>query len=299
MKSQITINQETCTFCGLCAEVCPNQIMKMNGKREVLLRKDRLQLCIQCGQCMAICPFAAIDVAGLSYDEDFFALPKGRVTEMPFLDMIKTRRSIRTFKEKPVPRELLEKIVEAIAFAPPSFTPLKTEIVVVEDTAVIRQSLPEMIKVYDGLLKAMSNPIGRFIVRRKNGTEKMNVLKNHVVPMMKSRLPELKQGVEDTITRNAQAMILFHAHRDAEKHETDITIAMTYGMLAAHGLGLGGTLIDLIPPTIQNSDVLRQLFKIPESNIPVAALILGYPKYRYRRGIKRNLRRVTWISADS
>jgi nitroreductase len=248
---------------------------------------------------MAICSSAAICVGGLSYDEDFFALPKGAVTEMPFHDLVKTRRSIRTFKEKPVPRALLEKIVEAISFAPPSFTPLKTEVVVVEDTAVIRQALPEMIKVYDSLLKAMSNPIGRFIIRRKNGVEKMNLLENHVVPMMKSRLPELKQGVEDTITRNAQAMILFHAHRDADKYETDINIAMTFGMLAAHALGLGGTLIDLIPPTIQNNDALRQLFKIPDDNIPVAALILGYPKYRYRRGIKRNLKRVTWITADS
>ena len=299
MKEQITINQETCTLCGLCAEVCPNQIMKVNKADGVWLREDRLHLCIECGQCMAICRSGAIDVAGLSYDEDFFALPKGPVTEMPFFDMVKTRRSVRTFKEKPVPRELLEKIVEAIASAPPSFPPLKTEVVVVQDTAVIRQALPEMIKVYDGLLNAMNNPIARFIIRRKNGAEKQKLLESHVLPMMKSRLPELKQGTEDTITRNAQAMILFHAHRDAKKYETDINIAMTYGMLAAHAVGLGGTLIDLIPPTIQSSETLRQLFKIPADNIPVAALILGYPKYRYRRGIKRNLRRVTWIAADS
>lgn len=299
MKDQLTIIQDDCTLCGLCEEVCPIRIMKMNEEADISLRQDRLHLCIKCGQCMAICPFQAIRVAGLSYDEDFFSLPAGPAAELPFHEMIKTRRAVRAFKDKPVPRELLEKIVEAISFAPPSFTPLKTELVVVADTAVIRQALPEMIKVYDGLLKAMSNPIGRFIVHRKNGAEKFNVLENHVVPLMKSRLPELKQGVEDTITRYAPAMIIFHAHKDAENHETDLIIATTYGLLAAHALGLGGTPIDLIPPAIQNSPTLRKLFSIPEDNNPVAALILGYPKYRYQRGIKRTLKRVTWVSAGS
>jgi nitroreductase len=152
-----------------------------------------------------------------------------------------------------------------------------------------------MIKVYDGLVKAMSHPIGRFIVRRKNGRENFKVLEHHVVPLMKSRLPELKQGVEDTITRYAPAMIIFHAHRDAENYKTDINIALTYGFLAAHALGLGGSPIDLIPPTIQNSPELRKLFSIPDNNVPVAAMILGYPKYRYQRGIKRDLKSVTWV----
>jgi nitroreductase len=112
---------------------------------------------------------------------------------------------------------------------------------------------------------------------------------------MESRLPELKQGAEDTITRYAPAMIIFHAHRDAENYETDINIALTYGFLAAHALGLGGTAIDLIPPAIQNSPELRKLFSIPDNNVPVAAMILGYPKYRYQRGIKRELKSVTWV----
>jgi ferredoxin len=294
-KKQVNINWETCNLCGLCEEICPIRVMKKDNEVAISLRMDRLPLCIKCGQCMAVCPFQSIIVDGLSYEIDFFTLPAGYAADMPFQDMIKTRRAIRAFKEQPVPKELLEKVVEAISFAPPSFTPLKTEIVVVQDTAVIRRALPEMIKVYDGLVKAMSHPIGRFIVRRKNGREKFKVLEHHVVPLMKSRLPELKQGVEDTITRYAPAMIIFHAHRDAENYKTDINIALTYGFLAAHALGLGGSPIDLIPPTIQNSPELRKLFSIPDNNVPVAAMILGYPKYRYQRGIKRDLKSVTWV----
>ncbi len=295
MQEQISINRETCNACGLCEDICPNLIMKNDGDGGIYLRSDRLPHCLKCGQCMAICPSQSIVVDGLEYSRDFFTLPAGPVTEMPFLEMIKTRRAIRVFKEQPVPRELLEKVVQAITFAPPRFTPLKTEVVVVQDASVIRQALPEMVKVYDGLIKAMGTPVARFFIRRKVGEAMFKTLVRHVVPLMKSRLPELKQGTEDTITRHAPAMIIFHAHRDAEKYEGDILIALTYGFLAAHALGLGGTAIDLIPPAIQNSSHLRRLFSIPDGNVVVASMILGFPKYRYQRGIKRNLMSVTWV----
>ncbi|MBW2673208.1 MAG: nitroreductase family protein [Deltaproteobacteria bacterium] len=295
MEQPINIDRETCTVCGLCEEICPVRLMTKDSEAGISFRPDRVPLCIKCGQCMAICPSQSIAVEGLDYERDFFELPPGSASGMPFLEMIQTRRAIRVFKDKPVPRELLEKVVEAITFAPPGFTPLKTEIVVVQDTAVIRQALPEMIKVYDTLLKVMGNPIGRFLVRRKVGAAKFNTLERHVVPLMKSRLPELKQGTEDTITRYAPAMILFHAHRDAENAEGDSRVAVTYGFLAAHALGLGGSAIDLIPPAIENSPVLRELFSIPDSNVVFASMILGYPRYRYQRGIKQKLKGVSWI----
>ena len=152
-----------------------------------------------------------------------------------------------------------------------------------------------MIRVYDELLEAMNNPLARFFIRQKVGPAKYKTLKNHVVPLMKSRLPELKLGKEDTITRNAPAMILFHADRNAENHETDIHIALTYGFLAAHALGLGGSAMDLIPPAVQNNQELKRMLSIPVGNHVVASMILGYPKYRYQRGIKRELKSVLWI----
>jgi nitroreductase/NAD-dependent dihydropyrimidine dehydrogenase PreA subunit len=295
MEKRIEINREICSTCGLCAEICPHQIMKKAGEEGIVFRQDRLFLCMTCGQCMAICPSQAIVVEGLDYERDFFPLPTGAVEEMTFLDMIKTRRAIRAFKDKPVPRELLEKVVEAITFAPPGFTPVNTEIIVVQNTAVIRRALPDMIKLYDDLVRAVSNPVARLFVRRKAGREKFRALTHHVVPMMKARVPELKQGTEDTITRHAPAMIIFHAQRDAENYEEDVHIALTYGFLAAHALGLGGSAMTLVTAAIEKSPALRKLFSIPDGNVVAGSMILGYPKYRYQRSIRRNLKSVAWI----
>jgi nitroreductase len=224
---------------------------------------------------MAVCSTRSITVEGLSYETDFFELPQNGSNdyEKSYYDMIRTRRAIRNFKDKPVPRELLEKIVEAISFAPPGFPPLKIKIVVVQNKALIRNALPNMIQLYD----------------------KFKMLQGHLIPLLISRLPALKNGTEDTITRNAPAMILFLADKNEEDISQDISIAATYGMLATHSLGLGGSIMDLIPPAINKDDELRKLFCIPDNHEIVTSLIIGYPKYKYQRGIKRNLKSVKWI----
>ncbi len=135
----------------------------------------------------------------------------------------------------------------------------------------------------------------RLFIRQRVGKETFKTIRNHIVPLLKSRLPELKMGVEDTVTRYAPAMIIFHANRDQENYEADIYIALSYGFLAAHALGLGGSAMDIIPPAIERSRQLRNMFLIPEKNRVLASMIVGYPKYNYKRGIKRNLRSVKWI----
>jgi len=295
MENPVSIDQRTCRACGLCGEVCPNKILSKNALGKITFRQDRLSFCMKCGQCMAICPTKSIGIEGLSYSKDFFEIPEKFPIEAPFFNMIASRRAIRNFKDQPVPKELLEKVVQAITFAPPGFTPIKTEIVVIQDKKIIRKALPYMIKVYDDLVKAMGNPVGRFFIRRKVGKEKFNTIKNHVVPLMKNRLPELKRGEEDTLTRNAPAMIVFHARKTAENYEADAYVAMTYGFLAAHALELGGSAMDIIPPAIQHSPELRKMFSIPDGNQVVASMILGYPKHHYQRGIRRGLKSMTWI----
>jgi len=295
MENPSGIDQQTCKACGLCSEVCPNKILSKNPLGKITFRQDRLSFCMKCGQCMAICPTKSIRIEGLSYSGDFFEIPEGTAVEAPFFNMIASRRAIRNFRDQPVPKDLLEKVVQAITFAPPGFTPIKTEIVVVQDTEIIRKALPYMIKLYDDLVRAMGNPIGRLFIRREVGKEKFNTIKNHLIPLLKSRLPELKRGEEDTLTRYAPAMIVFHASKTAENYETDAYVALTYGFLAAHALGLGGSAMDIIPPAIQHSPELRKMFSIPDGNRVVASMILGYPKHPYQRGIRRALKSVTWI----
>jgi len=234
MKKEIKIDNALCKKCKICLEVCPNVILKTENTF-TSVNSERIELCFLCGQCMAACSEKAIHVLGLDYNKDFLDLPE---SVNSFNDLIQSRRSIRAFKKIPVPKEILEQIVNAISFAPPSFPPLKTEIVVVQNKELIEQSLPHMINWYDNLIKRLKNPVVRYIIRRKAGSERFQTIQNHLVPLFNIKLPSIINRTEDAITRNAQAMILFHADRHSDNYRADIYIALGYALLKATHLEL-------------------------------------------------------------
>lgn len=290
MQTTHTVDLSTCKKCRICAAICPAAIIQANDAARFL--PERENLCIRCGQCMAACPTCSISVEGLSYAIDFFELPKGDDSrQSAFSGLISTRRSVRNFKEAPVPRQLLEKIVDAISFAPPGYTPLKVELTIINNRDLIRRAVPIMAEMYDRLIKLADNPETSAMFKTMVGEEAFEVLSGHVLPLMRMRMPGLKSGAEDTIARGAPALILFHAARQNE----DIFIALAYGLLAAHSLGLGASAIGLIPPVVERNPELRKMFHIPADNKVLASMIIGYPRYKYSRGIKRTPAGVTWV----
>jgi nitroreductase len=275
--------------------ICPERIIYQIEKKKYSFNQDKLHLCIKCGHCMAICPTKAVQVEGLSYEKDFFELPKVVWDTEAFNNFIAGRRSVRVYKDKPVPLESLEKIVDMITFAPMGFTPHKIEVTIVKNRISIEKALPLMVKFYEDMQKWMKNPAMKVIIRANAGLEGYKAIKNHVIPIMEKNLSLMNGTKEDIITRGAPAMILFHADRAAEVHTEDIFIALTYGLLSAHSVGLGAAAIDLIVAAVNRNKELRKMFKIPEKNEVKAAMILGYPKYHFRRGIKRELAKINWI----
>jgi nitroreductase/NAD-dependent dihydropyrimidine dehydrogenase PreA subunit len=293
------VDLETCERCGLCVAVCPahipHQVPGAADQGVVELRAARLHTCLKCGHCMAICPIRSIHVDGLSYDEDLFDLPLRDVDSEAFWHLLASRRSIRVFRDTPLPRHLLQKIVGAISMAPMGFPPHKVEVTVVQHRDTIERALPRIVQTYEALTQWMARPFVRFMIRRRAGQEAFDTLKDHVLPSLTHRLPDMRAGQGDTITRGAPAMLLFHAHRDAQGRTADAWIALTHGLLAAHALGLGATATSLVPPTVDRSSELRALFEIPSEDQVLAAMGLGYPRHRFRRGIRRELARVRWL----
>ena len=288
-----SINQETCKKCKLCIEVCPCNIIDFSQDKEVFFIAEKEHICLKCGQCMADCSTEAIQIDGLSYKEDFFEKPENNINYPEFVDFLANRRSIRNFKDKPVEKEKIQQIIDSIAFSPNGSHPSKVEFTVVNNRKIIESALPKIADFLDDIVKWLGSPFMRFMIKRKKGIETFNTLKNHLVPIAKAGNYKLKYG--DRITRNAPAIIIFHANKGAEEHTNNSMIYATYAMLAAHSLGLGATIIGLVPAAINKLPEVREIFKIPKENEAIISLIIGYPKYKYKKSIKRNKNKVKWL----
>jgi len=287
------INQEICTKCKSCIEVCPSNVIGLNSKEEVYFIPERLSICLNCGQCMAVCTTKAVTVNGLSYENDFIDLPKNNINYNEFVNFLANRRSIRNFKDKSVSNETIDQILDSISYAPYGAAPEKMNISVINDRKKIETALPYIENFLDNIIKWVENPIASFMIKRKKGQETFNTIKNHLYPIAKLENYKLKFG--DRITRDAPAILIFHAEKGAEEHTNNSLIYATYTILAAHSLGLGATMIGIVPAAINKVEEVKAIFQIPEENEAVISVIIGYPKYKYRRTIKRKIPKIDWI----
>jgi nitroreductase len=100
----------------------------------------------------------------------------------------------------------------------------------------------------------------------------------------------------DRITRDAPALIILHANKKAEEHTNNSLIYATYVMLAANSLGLGATMIGIVPAAINKVKEVRDIFQIPTEHEAVMSVIIGYPKHKYKQTIKRKVQTINWIN---
>ena len=289
-----SINNLSCVKCELCVLVCPAGILSQTETGEIFYRKDRVEVCIKCGHCMAMCGHKSISIEGLSYDRNFQTIPNSALDPLVFKNFLLTRRSVRVFQEKPVHREVLEKIVEMIATVPFGVHPDNVQITVISDKSIIEKAVLLMSNTYRWMHKIFRKPVLGWLILRTMPKEVSNTLTNFILPHIDKGFYIHPEKIDD-IARNAPAMILFHAPKGAEEHTVDAHICLTYALLTAHSLGLGATAIGLIGPAINQSKPLRRLFQIPDGNEVVEAMILGYPNYRFKHAIIRPKRNVTYL----
>lgn len=114
MEVTVTIDAGKCIGCESCAGDCPVNAIVMEGAVAAVKRA-----CLECGHCVAVCPTAAVsishyDMEGVEeYDAATFTISPAN-----FLHAVKFRRSIRSYEERPIKKETLDRILEAGRYTP-------------------------------------------------------------------------------------------------------------------------------------------------------------------------------------
>jgi 5,6-dimethylbenzimidazole synthase len=195
-----------------------------------------------------------------------------------FLKLVKTRRSIRSFKADPIQDEYVERIVEAARWAPSGANSQPWEFIVVKDKQLKDRIVEivnehgeysrkvELTRAADLRFPAMSGPV------REPG------FKNAPVFIILCGDPRTKE-----------AYPLFTLLTRGDSHFTSgLASAFLYMTLAATTLGLGSQWVSATGNPFVKC-LLRQLLDIPEKLEIYDMLVLGYPAYEPKPRFVREL----------
>ena len=292
----VTIDHAKCNGCGKCVSVCKDFEFKIvNGK--AILTKQPLFGCIACGHCMAICPEGAINVTGRCLSpEDLFQLSDSsqKTDYDALMPLLKSRRSIREFKEKPVPRELIDKIIAAAQTAPMGIPPSDVNLLVLDSKEKVRGFSEDFCRL---LHKNRWLVSGWFLVLMQPFYDKktMDLFKKFMRPLFDVYIGSMKKG-EDVVTYDAPVAIYFYGSPYCDP--ADPLIAATYAMVAAESLGLGSCMLGAIHPFLQSGFGVREFrkkYNIRYKSREGLVLIVGYPRVKYTKGVRRSFANVDFM----
>jgi nitroreductase/NAD-dependent dihydropyrimidine dehydrogenase PreA subunit len=291
-RGRPSVDGSLCNGCGKCVSTCLDEVWSLQDGKAVPGQGEFLG-CISCGQCMAVCPSEAIVVEGRGMiSGDRIELPplERRATADQLESLLTARRSIRRFKDKEVPHEIVDRILAMTATAPIGIPPSNIGVLVFHGRDKVRQFATDACKSFKQMSKKM-NPFIMALMRLKMKKVDFEGMRDFIVPLLKYLTEGHEKGL-DYFTYNAPAAFLFHYGPTDDVAE--VHIAATYAMLAAESLGLGSCMLG--SSIAFNFDkTIKQKYSIPAENKVGLALPFGYPADTYHSAIKRRLASVRYV----
>jgi nitroreductase/NAD-dependent dihydropyrimidine dehydrogenase PreA subunit len=270
----LNIDEEKCLRDGVCAEVCPARVIDFADPSHVpIATEDAQSMCIDCAHCVAVCPTGALSHR-LVAPETCPPLRPGLALNPQHVEhLLRSRRSIRAYEERPVERDVLAKLVEIARYAPTGANTQQVKWLIVDSGDEVRRLAGLVIDMMRQFSKEGHPLAARF--------------------PMDSLLESWDSGW-DRICRGAPALIIAYVPKDSWLPSVDPVIALSFLDVAAPALGLGSCWAGYLMVSIYHWPPLWEALELPDEEISLAAMLVGYPKYRYHRLPPRNEPQITW-----
>lgn len=269
--SLFAVDPAKCQRDGVCVDECPRFLVEMEDQDSVPTPIEGAdQLCINCGHCVAVCPRGALSLKTMTPDD----CPSVRADLLPSAEQVdhflRTRRSIRTFEDRVVPREVIARLIDVARYAPSGSNRQPVEWLVVYDSQEVRR-------------------LARLVEEWLRHTTREQPQSS--TPSYASTLARASEKRLDLTCRGAPHVVLAHAPKGLEANGV---IALTYLELAAYSLGVGACWAGFLNGAAQNWPPMQEALGLPRGHVSCGALLVGYPTYRYRRVPLRNEPRIAW-----
>jgi nitroreductase/NAD-dependent dihydropyrimidine dehydrogenase PreA subunit len=311
------IDPEKCTRprgsdCQLCYENCPFRAWEAPVPGEPPHLKAEYE-CFSCYNCMVACPRGAVSITEPYHvDEGFWKTePHVLPARLPLepLDAngspdqwnaieraVYNRRSVRNFRDKPVPEHLIRRVLEAGRFAPSAGNCQPWRFIVVTNKALIQEM--------DEAIWAGINMV--FQMYKNEDLVKQLAAGYEMAPQQPGTWdPRLAIGGMGSISRKngpallaAPAVILILGdERAIAGPEINAGICGQNMNLVCNSLGIKScwvgfaSVVNQVPP-IKEKLGIEYPWRI------ITSLVLGYPRFKQEGVVPREYRPVTWFRED-
>jgi nitroreductase/NAD-dependent dihydropyrimidine dehydrogenase PreA subunit len=257
---QIAIDTTLCKKDGACVAVCPARFLALDAAgipQEVVDGH-----CIHCGHCVAVCKSQAITHSGLE-PEPMLPLPQELPTPAALDGLLRSRRSIRAFRDQPLPRAVLEELLDVARRAPTATNSQLLHWIVVNGKEQVHEVSAEIVA---GMRQAAVSP---------------------------AILEQWESGY-DFALRGAPTLVVACAPQEYFWGKEDCAIALTFLELAAEARGWGACWAGYLTRCASRYQPLRQKLGVPAGFTVCGGLMLGKSKYVYHRIPPRKPLSVQW-----
>ncbi len=270
----ITIDESKCKKDGLCARECMSGIIRLPEGGYPELPEDNEAMCRQCGHCLAVCPHDALSHEAVHVEDSPLIKKELAINEAQAVQFLRTRRSIRSYTDKPVERKTIEKLIEIARYAPTGANCQLVEWVVISGSDRVHEIAAGAVRC----LREMLDKDPSIAV---------------AAPYLPPTLARFDAG-SDTVLRNAPALVIASAPLEASNGMVDVSLALSYLDLMAPVMGLGTCWAGLLQRAILYSPAFKESLGVPPAHRYHYPMMLGYHNLKYYRLPERKPPRITF-----